>query len=162
MLPFKINSDSYDKVDFKRIYNIYEFDRRLRSLLILALEEIELLLRTKLAYYHSHTLGYLDKDNFNDKHNHDAFIREFNKNVKKNEENPFVKHHLTKYEERFPIWVAVELFPFGMLSRFYADMPAIHKKIIVKDNFDVGMKQLESWFLCISTLRNRCVHYMRL
>ena len=165
MLPFKLDNGLYIEVEFEKIYNIYEFDRKLRSLLILVLEEIELSLRTKLAYYHAHkfgALGYLDKDNFNNKHNHNKFISQFDKIVDKNQDNLFVKHHIDKYEKKFPIWVAVELFPFGMLSRFYADMTIEDKKIIAKKYFDVGMEQLESWLLCISTLRNRCAHYMRL
>jgi abortive infection bacteriophage resistance protein len=165
MLPFKLNDEKYIKTDFVRIYNIYEFDMKLRSLLISVLEEIELLLRTKFAYYHAHkfgALGYLDGNNFNEKHNHEAFICEFQKIVNKTKDNLFVKHHFDKYNKQFPLWVAVELFPFGMLSRFYADMPIRDKKSIAKEFFGVGMEQLESWLICISTLRNRCAHYMRL
>lgn len=165
MLPFKLHDNSYSETDFVKIYNNYEFDRKLRSLLISVLEEIELLLRTKIAYYHSHkfgALGYLLETNFNTKHNHKKFIDEFQKLVNKNKDNLFVRHHLVKYNGQFPIWVAVELFPFGMLSRFYADMPISDKKLLAKEYFNVGLDQLESWLLCISTLRNRCAHYMRL
>jgi len=164
-IPFKLADDKYKEVKFEKIYNIYEFDRRLRSILLAILEEVELLLRTKFAYYHAHkygSLGYLDKSHFNLKHRHDQFLDEFNKLVDKNKDNLFVKHHIEYKSGEFPLWVAVELFPFGMLSRFYADMFPCDKKLIAKQDFNIGYKQLESWLLCISTLRNRCAHYMRL
>ncbi len=165
MLPFKIKDNLYSKVNFKQIYSVYEFDRKLRSILLESLEEIELLFRTKLAYYHGHKygpLGYLNPVNYNQKHKHNEFIEEFNKLVSKNKENLFVRHHLLSKDGKFPIWVAVELFPFGMLSRFYADMIVSDKKAIAQKEFNTGFEQVENWLLCLSTLRNRCAHYMRL
>lgn len=165
MLQYKRDDSGYENVSFETVYNIYEFDRKLRSLLLMVLEEVELALRTKLSYYHAHSfgaLGYVDKGNFNDKHNHDEFLQEFSKLINKNRNFPFVKHHIAKKEGKFPIWVAVELFPFGMLSRFFADMPSKNKKEFASEYFDTGYQLLESWLLCISNLRNRCAHYVRL
>ena len=166
MLPFKdSNQNTYSPITFEKIYHIYEFDRELRSLLLNVLEEIEIFVRTKLAYYHAHHFGpiaYLDSANYNQRHCHDTFIKIFNKQVYQNRENDFVKHHRDSKDGKFPIWVAVELFSFGMLSKFYADLPPRHKKKIAKEHFDTGLEQLESWLLCMSFLRNRCAHYMRL
>ncbi len=165
MLPFKIGENEYETVDFEKIYAIYECDRKLRSLLLGVLEEIELYLRTKLAYYHSHkydALGYLIPDNYNKRHNPERFKNEFETLVNKNKDNLFVKHRLEKYKGEFPIWVAVELFSFGMLSRFYANLAIEDKEAIAKTIFKTGFKQLESWLICLSILRNRCAHYMRL
>lgn len=166
MLPFKnVDTESYSGVRFETIYNIYEFDRELRILLLGVLEEIEVFIRTKTAYYHAHTYGavaYLSPDNYNKWHKHDKFIRTFEATVRKNQDNPFVKHHTEQKDGKFPIWVAVELFSFGMLSRFYADLLPKDKKKIAKQELNIGMEQLESWLLCLSVLRNRCAHYMRL
>ena len=165
MLPFKISNSHYSNVAFETIYNIYEFDQKLRSLLLSALEEIEITFRAKLAYYHAHkfgSLGYLDSTNYNSKHRHDSFIDEFNKLVKKNRDNLFVMHHIHNYRGEFPIWVAVELFSFGMISKFYADMIPKEQKSFSRQAYDIGFMQLESWILCLSALRNRCAHHMRL
>jgi len=165
MLQYKINDNEYKPTTFKTIYYVYEFDRKLRNQLLTILEEIELLLRTKLSYYHAHTfgsLGYKDEMNYNEKHKHDSFMEELAKLIIKNKHTPFVKHHIDSKDSEFPIWVAVELFSFGMLSRFYADMQVKNKKEFSKNCFDTGYQQLESWLLCVSTLRNRCAHYMRL
>lgn len=56
----------------------------------------------------------------------------------------------------------MELFSFGMISRFYADMPVKDKRNFTKENFNTSYQQLKNWLLCLSTLRNRCAHYMRL
>jgi len=166
MLPFKnLATNSYSSVSFEQIYNIYEFDRELRALLLGALEEVEIFIRAKIAYYYAHTYGpveYLLPKNYNHRHNHIKFMETFETLVYQNRDNEFVKHHRDNKNNTFPIWVSVELFSFGMLSKFYADLPPKDKKRIAKQNFNVGMEQLESWLLCLSVLRNRCAHYMRL
>lgn len=59
MLPFKVDDDRYSHISFEKVYAIYEFDRRLRMLTVGMLEEIELVLRTKFAYFHAHRYGAL-------------------------------------------------------------------------------------------------------
>ena len=65
LLPFKQSDDTFfSDTTFEKVYRIYEFDRKLRALLFSVIEEIELFLRTQLAYHSAHTygaLGYLDE-----------------------------------------------------------------------------------------------------
>ena len=50
-LPFKNVDGSYQKdLTFERVYNIYEFDRKLRNLLFAAIEVIEVSFRARIAY----------------------------------------------------------------------------------------------------------------
>ena len=57
-LPFKNPDGTYtDGTSFYRVYRIYEFDRRLRGILFSAIEQIEVYLRTQLAYFHGHKYG---------------------------------------------------------------------------------------------------------
>ena len=49
-----------------------------------------------------------------------------------NKHLPFVKHHIEKYDGKFPIWVAVELFSFGQLSYLYSIMKSKDKKSVAK------------------------------
>jgi len=82
-LPFKKHDETYiDGTDFSIIYQIYEFDRKMRLILFSAIEEIEVNLRSILAYYHAHkygSLGYLDNKNYNPKHRHTEFYLELKK-----------------------------------------------------------------------------------
>lgn len=97
----------------------------MRRLLFSAVETIEVALRAKLSYYYAHkygAVGYMDESNFNPKHNHRRFISMIDQSKKENSRLLFVKHYQTKYMGEFPLWVIMELFTMGMLSRFYSDM----------------------------------------
>ena len=57
-LPFKLKDGTYQSgTRFQRVYRIYEFDRKLRGVLFSALEEVEVYLRVKFAYFHAHKYG---------------------------------------------------------------------------------------------------------
>lgn len=71
-LPFKRSDGQYcENTQFSRVYRIYEFDRKLRSVLFAALEEVEIYLRAKLSYFYAHKYGaegYMNDANFSSKH----------------------------------------------------------------------------------------------
>ena len=95
-LPFKNEDGNYEgDVTFDKIINIYEFDRKLRNLLLEAIEVIEVSFRARLAYFHAGKygpLGYLDPDSFNDKHDSVKFNENIEREIKKNKNIPFVAH----------------------------------------------------------------------
>jgi len=165
-LPFKRNNGDYlNGTDFNTIFQIYEFDRYLRNLLFAAIEEVEINLRAKFAYYHAHkygAAGYLDAANYNNRHRHDKFQDLIETEIKNNQKVLFVQHHLGKYEGKFPIWVITELFTFGMLSYFYSDLLMSDQKQLARQLFDTIPKNLASWLRCCTDLRNICAHYGRL
>ena len=165
-LPFKTDGGEYlPGTDFNTIYQIYEFDRHLRNLLFAAIEEVEVYLRAKFAYYHAHKYGgtgYMDAGNYNTRHRHERFKNLIDNEINKNNKVLFVKHHLDKYEGRFPIWVITELFTFGMLSYFYSDMLTQDQKQLAREMFGTIPKNLSSWLRCCTDLRNICAHYGRL
>ncbi|MCL2295081.1 MAG: Abi family protein [Spirochaetes bacterium] len=166
-LPFRNkNDDNYlPGTNFETIYQIYEFDRNMRSIIFKAIEEVEIYLRAKFAYYHAHkfgAMGYIDEVNYNTFHKHDQFIKRIEEEKDKNKKVLFVKHHIEKYNNQFPIWVITELFSFGMLSYFYHDLHAIDQKKLAKELFNTNLKNLKSWLRCCTDLRNICAHYGRL
>lgn len=164
---FKTKDGTYkSNVDFECVYKMYEFDRKIRNLIFSIIEEIELHLRTQLAYYHAScygALGYLNSENYNKYHKHSCFIDKIQQEcVRKNSSNPIISHHQNKYEGKIPIWVIVEFFSIGMLSKFYADMKTQDKKAISKQIFDTSFIYLDTWLKCLTILRNKCAHYSRL
>jgi abortive infection bacteriophage resistance protein len=54
-----------ENVTFKHIYRLYEFDKKLRQLLIGVLESMEIAFRTHIAYDLAHigSLGYEKSEN---------------------------------------------------------------------------------------------------
>lgn len=165
-IPFKKTEDEYyEGTEFNNIYQIYIFDQKLRSLLFPVIEEIELLLRTRLSYFFSHKygpLGYLDASNFSAEHDSAKLAGHIKGMINNNKSKPFVAHHLTNRDGNFPLWVLVELMSFGELSIFYKDMTLADKKAFVNEVFGQRHNNMDSWLHCLSTLRNYCAHYSRI
>lgn len=165
-LPYKKADGTYlEGTTFEKVYRIYDFDRRLRNLLLMAIERIELRFRTQIAYFHAHKygpLGYLNAGNYNKKHDHVSFTKHLERAVKNNSQHPFVAHYIKKYNSQFPIWVIVELFTAGELSIFYADLLRTDKKQLARELAGTTDGNLSSWLICFTKIRNYCAHYSRL
>lgn len=165
-LPFKRADGTYQPgTHFQQVYQIYEFDRKLRSVLLVALEEVEIYLRAKFSYFHAHKYGaegYMDASNYSDRHQAEKFQENLSREISSNGKSAFVLHHKEHYDGRFPIWVIVELFSFGMLSRFYSDLKTADQKRLAREIYGTIPKNIISWLRCCSDLRNICAHYGRL
>lgn len=166
LLPFRKKDKTYIQgIPFEQIQSMYAFDQRVRSVLFSIIEDIELYLRTQFAYYHSHkygSLGYLDKENYSDKHNHATFLSKVQAVINENKNTLVVQHHNQNYDGKLPLWAAIEFFSAGMLSRFYSDLPLPDQKAIAKNLYSTAPPFLNSWLACFTQLRNRCAHYSRL
>ena len=116
----------------------------------------------QLAYYCGHTygsLGYLNPDIYNEKHNAEKFKRLIDICVEENKMTLVVQHHKEKYNGQFPIWVIIEFFSIVMLSYLYADLKSADQKMIAKKSYHTSSVCLKSWLRCLTDLRNRCAHY---
>lgn len=151
---------------FEKVMNIYDFDRLLRSLLLTALEEVEITLRAHISNYHAFkygALGYLNEASFDSaRHNHKQFLKKMERLIESNGGEGFVAHHNKKYGGAFPIWVIMELFSFGTLNNFFSDLNQEDKKAISETAFGYHWRCVENWVQCLSDLRNLCAHYNRL
>lgn len=161
-LPFKKQDNTYENgLTFDRVLNIYDFDRKLRNIIFAAIEVIEVSLRARLADFHSQKygpLGYLDSNSFNSKHDAVKFKGKIDREIENNKNVLFVKHHIEKYDSKFPLWVICELFTFGTISYFYNDLKTADKKEFAGAEY----KEMISWLRCCTDLRNICAHYGRL
>jgi abortive infection bacteriophage resistance protein len=151
---------------FNKLFSLYEFDRRLRLLLLGVLETIEIAFRTHIAYEIAHkfgSLGYKNKENFLNEEFHQDFLNEMEILIKKSRKGElFVEHHYKNYEGHFPIWVAIEVTSFGTVSKLYRNLKEDTKKHIAKIYYNVPYFYLESWLQTLSNVRNVCAHYGRL
>ena len=165
-LPFKTDAGEYKSgTSLDKVYSLYEFDRELRQIIFSTIEETEIFLRAKISYFHATkygSLGYLEPSNFNKNHRHAKFTQNFEREVAHNKKNAFVKHHLEKYNGKFPLWVATELFTFGMLSKMYADLILQDQKELARNLYCSVPKAVASCLRCCTDLRNICAHYGRL
>lgn len=166
LLPFKQKDGTYQiGTTFQTVYRIYEFDRKLRNILFSALEEVEVYLRAKLSYFHAHKYGeegYMDPKNYSTKLQEEKFFESIRREIASNKRSAFVAHHERHYDGRFPVWVIMELFTFGMLSRFYSDLTTADQKQLARELYNTIPKNVSSWLRCCTDLRNICAHYGRL
>jgi abortive infection bacteriophage resistance protein len=165
-LPFRKSDKTYHVgTTFEQAHKIYIFDAKMRNLIFRAIEEIEMSLRTQLAYVHSHkygAIGYKDAQNFNDYHRHEAFEIKVANSIKENINSPVVKHHESYYEGQFPLWVIIEFFSTSTLSYFYSDLKLPEQKDIARRLYNTTPQHVMSWLKCLTDLRNRCAHHSRL
>lgn len=165
-VPFSVSKNKYEEgTTFEKILRIYEFDKKLRSILIAALEEVEITLRAAISNYHAlkyGALGYLNPSSFDRSHNHQNFVTRINHLIETNEEREFVKHYEKRHNGKFPLWVAMELFSFGTLAFFFKDMHNSDKKTLANDFFGCSPSEMDNWIFCLNELRNYCAHYNRL
>ncbi|HEY5894836.1 MAG TPA: Abi family protein [Chthoniobacterales bacterium] len=154
-----------------QIWKLYNFDQRLRTLLLDAIEAIEVHVRTQLAYHFAHDFGpfaYHEAGNFPNL-SREGFTLwqrkledQVQRSLKSHEE--FLVHFFNKYGDehtRPPIWMLVELMDFGATLTFFRGVNDDIKKRIATES---GMpdRVLQSWLLSLNTVRNRCAHHLRL
>jgi len=152
-LTFKtVSGNCKSNTTFEKVYSLYEFDRKLRQHIFTVIEELEVHLRAQLSYYHTQKYGadgYMDPANFNSRHKGKQFAMKIGQIIKNNGKVPFVKHHMANYGGHFPLWVIMELFTFGMLSYFFADMVTVDRKQISFSAFNTTVTKMESWMYCV-------------
>lgn len=156
-------------ITIQTLYDLYCFDSQLRSILIPAIEAIEIDLRAKISYHLAMTYGadgYYNPVNFQPKVNkegksiHTLTMEKFRNEITHQKNLPCVTHHMEVYGGFFPIWVAVELFTFGMLSSLFSIMQPNDQKVVA-NQYSTDPYHLGSWFLSLVELRNLCAHYNR-
>ena len=151
---------------FELIWNRYTFDRRLRLLVMDAIERIEVAcLRTRMVEYftlHHGPFGYKKTTNFDPEFDHGRLIYEINNNVDRSKEE-FVLRYRRKYkeEEHLPLWMVAEVMTFGQLFTFYRFLHREEKKKLARE-FVIFPPVFESWLHTLLFTRNTCAHHARL
>ncbi len=102
------------------VTDLYVFDRRLRIIVLEAIERVEVHVRSRWTYHMSHAHGahaHLDYRLFSGALNHAEQLVRLARAVDKSEET-FVVHYKGKYTDPYspPLWSATELMTLGELS----------------------------------------------
>ena len=159
------NQQRYKRgVTFHQLYDLYQFDCKLRAILFELIEDFEIIFRTKLTNFISikyGSLGYLDDKISIQKQYHQDFLKTLEREKKIQEKSPIVKHHNDVYQGNMPMWAAAEILPFGTISKFYSNLNKNDQKEIA-ENFDVRDVYLNSWLRAFVEVRNICAHYGRI
>jgi abortive infection bacteriophage resistance protein len=158
---------------FNDALQMYVFDKKLRLLLLDAIERVEVTLRVDISYMlgskdtFAHTNPCMLHGNFTKKKKltgltaHQEWLVKYEKVLKRSKED-FVKHYKYKYGLPLPIWVSVELWDFGMLSTFYRGMQTSDKTTIATKYGILDFSVMESWLRTLTYIRNVAAHHSRL
>jgi abortive infection bacteriophage resistance protein len=155
---------------FEKVWTRYAFDRRLRLVVMDAVERVEIAFRTQLAYHHAHKYGspfaYADNPSALPGLSADQRNRFLAKLADEmhNSKETFAEHFRNKYGQDhayMPIWVASEIMTFGeMLTLYRGSAQPIRQAVAA--SLGVHVKVVESWLLTLNTVRNVCAHHGRL
>lgn len=103
-------------------------------------------------------MGYMDVTNFKSLKFAQDIIKDINKSVSKSDREIFIQHHKKNYNGEFPIWVIVEVIPFGVLTMLYGNLLDADKTKIAKEHYGLDGRVVNSYLAALSALRNVCAH----
>lgn len=162
---------------FEHVVQLYVFDKKLRLLAMDALERIEMAVRVDVA----HLLGRIDPAAHE---NPDCFHGNFSKKIitkgankgktayqvwlgkyedmlRRARKEPFVSHHMRQYG-RLPIWAAIEIWDFGLLSKLFAGMKHADQDAVAKIYGAPNGIAFAQWLRSLNFIRNVSAHHSRL
>ena len=155
---------------------LYEFDRKLRAVVLQALQQIEVGVATKIGYILGKRAGdgHLRLDcldsvacsspNAEGETAHAAWTRRYEKLRRDAKDEEYVKHHILHYGGQIPIWVATGFMDFGCLTRLYSLMDKRDRKKLATELglAGNGADTLHRWLRALNILRNHCAHNNRI
>jgi len=155
------------------VMKLYGFDKRLRSLVLDAIERVEVGMRVDIAlllgerspvghreatHVHGNSVRV---DARTGKSGHQRWLEGLDE-VADDSKEEFVKHFKRRYLPPLPIWRAIETWDFGLLSVFLGGM---RHDDLLKLCARYGVARpilLQSWIRCLNHVRNICAHHCRL
>jgi len=172
LLSFKLthhHSKSHqfkEHTTFEQGWQLYEFDCKLRSLVLRAIEKIEIAIRagiSNVTSLYGGLFGYLEETNYKKAKPYQLLIRYVEKIIKDKQE-VFIQYYMQKYSElSYPaIWMMIEVLSFGAYSKLFMNIKAIHIRRENAHPFNQHTTVMESWLRALTYTRNLCAHYSRL
>lgn len=162
---------------FANIVDLYIFDKKLRLLALDALERIEMAVRVDIA----HLLGEIDcyahqkpdclhghfskqikrKGWAKGKTDHQLWLQKYERALSRARREPFIAHYNSNYDG-IPIWVAIEVWDFGMMSKLFSGMKLAHRNNIAEKYGAPSGDEFSNWLRSLNFIRNVCAHHSRL
>lgn len=165
-----------NQTSFTNILDLYVFDKRLRLLLLDAIERFEIALRVDISHLLGEVdpLSYLNRETFNIKftrvtksHSLSSFeqwLIKYKDLLKRKikAKSPFILHNINNYGDDLSVWVACEIWDFGCISKLYEGLMNKHKNMI-SEKYGISQGNVfANWIWSINLVRNICSHHDRL
>jgi abortive infection bacteriophage resistance protein len=176
-LPFQLNYNAdgahvfLPNTRFEDVVDLYVFDRKLRLLVIDALERIEVAVRATVSQLMGERIGahwYLDRAPFFPAFDYDDFLDRLKKDIghdhsRKAVRQIFIQHYYDNYTDPAlpPSWMVFEVLSLGTVSKIFKNLTREHQKPIAK-KYELDVSIFGSWLHALSYLRNLAAHHQRL
>lgn len=171
-IAFQINKQHTFRAstDFDQVLDLYIFDRKLRLLLLDAIERIEVAARATVNNTMCEALGphwYMNKEAFDSEIDHSDLMDKLSddmkcKNYQRKKREIFIDNYLKTFNipSLPPGWMMAETLSMGTTSYLYSVLASDYQKQVAS-MFNIQHDVLESIFHALSYLRNLCAHHSR-
>ena len=166
LTPPKITHQFKAGSTFKKVMDVYRFDRKLRLIIFNEIEKIEIAVRSTIVdvttqqlenpFWITSEKSYARKERFT--RTLCLIDKEYN-----HSKEDFIEHFQSTYSNPYPpSWELAEILPLGILTRIYQNIQnnQIRKKIAQR--FELNIPVFESWMTIITLTRNSCCHHTRM
>lgn len=151
---------------FDELYAMFQFDRHIRNIIFKNLLIIENNMKSILAYNLSGRYGikeeeYLSPKNFvqdkSKKRQVDDLLRKMKRQIRINGgQHQATVHYISKYGY-IPLWIAVKILSFGIVSELYQILKSDDQERIAED-FHISKGELLIYLPILANFRNLCAH----
>ncbi len=171
LYPFRLKDGTDNFVpgtSMEKVWRYYRFDRKLRFLIIDAIERIEVAVKGMIANRFTLSygaFGYNETASFAapvDVERH-AEMLDFIHSATDRSKEEFVRHFKASYDSArgLPLWMATEVMTFGNMLTFFRLMKK-HDKQAIARQFGISEEVLETWLVSLNYIRNVCAHHGRI
>jgi abortive infection bacteriophage resistance protein len=170
-IPFEKPSEGNDHlfndgVTFDDVLYLYVFDRKLRLLILEAVERFEISFRSRIVNHLATTYGsdaYHMREVFRHPPKYSECLAKLEKSLVDSRET-FIAHYRETYSEPSfpPIWSAFEILTFGELALWFEHIGSRQDRKKIAEAYALDEKVLNSFAHHLSHVRNICAHHGRL
>ena len=165
---------------FDEVLDLYVFDRKLRLVVLDALERVEVAIRSSItdhmATSYENAFWYQDENLFKNTQMHRKLVQVINKSCDdqlRRKAEPLsgtlsprsaLEHYLVTYGEPKlpPSWIVLELLTIGQLSSMYCNLAHRRDRTSIARPLGLNEPLLTSWLPVYVRVRNICAHHGRL
>lgn len=146
---------------FKAVYDLYEFDMRLRRILLNALDRVEVNVRTKITYivsnhYKQSPTWFVDKSIMES-----AYVNSFETKVYSTilGNDVIKRHHAKHINDKFaPAWKTIEFMTLGNIGCLYNALKEQKLKKRIANEYGCSLGVFQNYLETIRIIRNKCAH----
>lgn len=151
---------------FDTVTALYQFDRKLRIIVLDAIERIEVAVRGSWAYTLAHQggpHGYLDAALYQDRKQYHENLSRLVRDVGSSPET-YIDHYRRNYDNppMPPVWMVAEMMSFGQISRWISSLKNRGLRSQIAVPLAISEKVMIPLLKHLSTVRNTCAHHGRL